>query len=177
MRRLFLLLLILIAAYAGYPYLTLYWLDEALLTDDKQALERLVDFPLVRADLKADVKSDVYAKTREAAEKRPILGTFGEALAKLLAPSLVDSTVDTLVRPDAILDNPTVVEHRERHESFIDFVDYAFFSSPTTFKLDLKDPGKPSTPTLTAIVEFSGFRWRIVGVDLPPVETLFFESK
>ena len=177
MRRLFLALLILLAAYAGYPYLTLYWLNDALLADDKQALERLVDFPRVRADLKTDVKSDVYAKTREAAEKRPILGTFGEALARLLAPTLVDSTVDTMVSPDAILDDPTVVEHRRKDESFIDFVDYAFFASPTTFKLDLKDPGKPDSPTLTAVMEFSGLRWRIVGVDLPPVETLFSAAK
>ncbi len=154
-----------------YPYLTLYWLNEALLTDDKQALENLVDFPRVRADLKADVKSDVYAKPREAAEKRPILGTFGEGLAKLFAPSLVESTVDTMMTPDVILDNPTVVEHTKNGESFVDLIDYAFFASPTTFKLDLKDPEKPDCPALTAIMAFSGFKWRIGRVDLPPMES------
>lgn len=177
MRRLVLLFLILLAAYAGYPYLTLYWLNQALLTDDAQTLARIVDFPRVRDDLKADVKSDVYAKTREAAEKRPILGAFGEALAKLFAPSLVDNTVDTMVTPEAILDSPTVVERRKRDESFFDFVAYAFFASPTTFKLDLKDPEKPDSPTVTGIMELSGLRWRLVGVDLPPLENLLSETK
>lgn len=176
MRRLVLTLLILLAAYVGYPYLTLYWLNQALLTDDKQTLAKIVDFPRVRADLKADVKSDVYAKTREAAEKRPILGAFGEALAKLLAPSLVDSTVDTMVTPEAILDSPTVVEHRKSDESFFDFVSYAFFASPTTFQFDLKDPEKPDSPMVTAIMALSGFRWRVVGIDLPPLENLLSET-
>lgn len=37
MHRLLLLIAILVAAYAGYPYLTLYWLDQALLNDDQEA--------------------------------------------------------------------------------------------------------------------------------------------
>ncbi len=45
MRRVILLLFILIVAYIGYPYLTLYRLDRALLTNDQAALTRLVDFP------------------------------------------------------------------------------------------------------------------------------------
>ncbi len=177
MRRLFLVLLILLAAYVGYPYLTLYWVDQALLTDDNQALERLVDFPRVRDDLKADVKGDVAAKARDIAEKRPILGTFGEALAKLLAPSLVDSGVDALVTPEAVLDNPTVVEHRKNDESFVDFVEYAFFSSPTTFKVTLKDPDKPDSPAVAAIMALTGWQWRVVGIDLPPADSLHRDER
>ena len=51
MRSLLLLLAILVAAYLGYPYLTMYWLDRALLTDDRESLEQIVDFPEVQADL------------------------------------------------------------------------------------------------------------------------------
>lgn len=172
MRKIFLVLAILLAAYIGYPYLTLYWLDQALLTDDKQALENLVDFPQVRADLKSDVKGQVLGKADEIAEKRPILGIFGQALTKLFAPDLVDSAVDGMVTPEAVLSNPTVVEHREKNESFVDFVTYAFFASPTRFTFDLKDPEKPDSLTVTAIMALDGFRWRVVGVDLPPLGTL-----
>jgi hypothetical protein len=91
MRRLRLLLAILIAAYVGYPSLTLYWLDQAFLNDNQEALERLVDFPQVRADLKAEMQGQVLEKAAENKKKRLILGTFGQALTKLVAPGLVDT--------------------------------------------------------------------------------------
>lgn len=172
MRSLLLLLAILVAAYLGYPYLTMYWLDRALLTDDKETLEQLVDFPEVQADLKAEVEGQVMGKADEIAEKRPILGTFGQALTKLFAPGLVDSAVEGMVTPEGILNNPVVVQHRERNESFVDFITYAFFTSPTRFIFDLKDPEKPDSPTVTAVMELDGARWRVVGIDVPPLETL-----
>jgi len=82
MRRLLLLLAFMLAAYVGYPYLTMYWIDRALLTDDKAALERLVDFPKVQADLKGEVQGQVVGKADEFAQKRPILGAFGQMLAQ-----------------------------------------------------------------------------------------------
>jgi len=172
MRRLLLLLVILLAAYVGYPYLTMYWIDRALLTDDKAALERLVDFPKVQADLKGEVQGQVTVKADEFAKKRPIIGAFGQVLAQLVAPGLLDSAVDGMVTADSILGSPTVVEHRERDESFADFVTYAFFASPTRFTFDLKDPEKPDSVTVTAIMELVGIRWRVVGIDLPPLENL-----
>jgi len=175
MRRVILVLAILVAAYIGYPYLTLYWLDRALLTDDEQGLTRLVDFPQVRQTLKAEVKLAVLDRAQEAVEKRPILGTFGAALAGLLAPPLVDSAVDSMVTPEAILNSETVVEHRHAGKSFFDFVTYAFFASPTEFTVDLQDPEKADSPTLTAIMALSGLRWRIVALKLPPIEDWYGE--
>jgi hypothetical protein len=172
MRKLFWLLLILGIAYVGYPYLTLYWIDQALLNNDKASLEQLVDFPKLRADLRSEVKGQVMAKAGKIAEKRPILGAFGQALTKLFAPDLVESTVDSLVTPEGILENPTVVEHRERGEGFADFVTYAFFASPTTFTVDLQDPDKPDSPTVGAVMKLAGLRWRVVGVNLPPLGSL-----
>lgn len=169
MRRLLLLLTILLAAYVGYPYLTLYWIDKALLTDDKPALERLVDFPKVQADLKGEVQAQVIGKADELAKKQPVIGALGQGLAQLVAPGLVDSTVDGLVTPEAILNNPTVVDHRERGESFVDFVTFAFFTAPTRFTFDLKDPEKADSLTVKAIMELVGLRWRVVGAELPPL--------
>jgi len=94
-------------------------------------------------------------------------------LAHLLAPALVDKGVDELVTPEAILNDPTVVEHRRRDESFVDFITYAFFASPTVFTFDVKDPEKPDSPTVKAVMELVGFRWRVVAIRLPPMESLF----
>ncbi len=92
-----------------------------------------------------------------------------QALTELFAPDMVDSAVDGMVTPEAILNNPTVVEHRKEDESFADFVTYAFFAAPTRFTFDLKDPEKPDSPTVTAVMALDGLRWRVVGVDLPPL--------
>ena len=177
MRRLLLLLIILAVAYVGYPYLTLYWIDQALLNNDRVALEQLVDFPQVRADVRAGVKGQVLAKANEITEKRPILGTFGQVLTKLFAPDLVNSSVDAMVTADGILENPTVAEHRRKGEGFADFVTYAFFTSPTTFTAKMKDPDKPDSPTIGTAMKLDGFRWRVVGVDLPPLQDLLSEVR
>jgi hypothetical protein len=163
----------LIAAYIGYPYLTLYWIDQALLTDDSKALQRLVDFSRIREQLKADLKVEVLDKAHEETKERPVLGVFGAALAGLVAPPLIDSSVDQFITPEAILNSEPVVEHRRKQESFADFVTYAFFSAPTRFRVDLKDPEKTDSPTITTQMELVGPKWRIVAVELPPVDTWF----
>jgi len=171
MRRWWIVAAVLLAAYIAYPYLTLYWIDQVLLTNDKEALQRLVGFPSIREQLKADLKVAVLDKAHAEAEKRPILGVFGTALAGLIAPPVIDKTVDNLVTADAVLNSEVVVEHRERNESFADFVTYAFFSAPTRFRVDLKDPEKPDSPTVTALMALTGPQWRVVGIELPPIET------
>lgn len=172
MRRVFVLLLILLAVYVAYPYWTLYRLERALLANDPQKLEKVVDFPSVRAHLKDRVETSMLAKSQELAESNPILGNVGEALTRALAPTVVGGTVEELVTPEAVLENPTVVEHRDKHESFRDFVRYAFFTSPTTFKVESKNPKDADAPTITSILTLRDFRWRVTKVELPSLKAL-----
>jgi hypothetical protein len=88
-----------VTAYIGYPYLTLWWIDHALLNDDKAALESLVDWPLVRQQLKADVKLALIESAQTEVGKDSFAGLFGAALTALLVPTLVDSAVDDWVTP------------------------------------------------------------------------------
>lgn len=172
MRRLFILILILFAAYVAYPYWTLYRLDHAILNNNAEALQSIVDFPAIRASLKDEVQDGVLAKTDELAKTKPAIGEIGRALAEAFGPSIVGGTIDGLVTPEAILENPTVVERREKDEGFDGFVRYAFFSGPTKFRVDLKDPDEANAPTLTAYMTFTGFRWRVSALNMPPLEAL-----
>lgn len=172
MRRLFLLLLILLAIYVAYPYWTLYRLEQALLTNNAETLKKIVDFPAIRASTKAQIEGKLLQKSQELGEKRPVLGDIGEALTKILGSSVIGGTVDDLVTPEALLSNPTVVEHREKDEGFWDYMTYAFFSSPTTFRVDAKDPNEADAPTITATMTLEGVRWRVTDVALPPLTTL-----
>jgi hypothetical protein len=163
--------ILVLAAYVGYPYLTLYWIDHALLTDDKPALERLVDWPDVRRELKADVKLALIESAQTQVGKDGFAGIFGAALTALLVPALVDSAVDQWVTPDKVLNSEEVVKRRQEQKSFADFVTYAFFTSPIEFRVDLKDPKDADSPAITALMRLTGLRWRVVAIKLPPVDT------
>lgn len=163
--------ILVVIAYVGYPYLTLYWIDHALLKDDKAALESLVDWPLVRQQLKADVKLALIESAQTQVGKDSFAGLFGAALTALLVPTLVDSAVDEWVTPEKVLNSEEVVKRREQQKSFADFVTYAFFTSPTEFRVDLKDPKDADSPAITATIRLTGFRWRVVAIKLPPIDT------
>jgi len=172
MRRLFLLFLILLGVYIAYPYWTLLRVEQALLTDNAERLEKFVDFPAIRAGMKKQVEGGLIEKSQKLGEKRPLLGDIGEALTRALGPSVVGGTVDSLVTPETILNNPTVVEHREKDEGFRDFLTYAFFASPTRFTVDVKDPKRADAPTVTGTLTLNGIRWRLTHIELPPLNSL-----
>ena len=172
MRRLFLLFLILLGVYIAYPYWTLLRLEQALLANNAEKLEKIVDFPAIRAGMKKQVEGGLLEKSQKLGETRPILGDIGEALTRALAPSVVGGTVDSLVTPETILNNPTVVEHREKDEGFRDFLTYAFFASPTRFTVDVKDPKRADAPTVTGTLTLKGVRWRLTDIELPPLTSL-----
>ncbi len=172
MRRLFLLILILLAVYVAYPYWTLHRLEQALLSNNAEALKRIVDFPAIRASLEDQVEGRLLEKSDQLGEKRPVLGDIGTALTNILGPSVIGGTVDSLVTPEALLSNPTVLEHREKNEGFGDYMTYAFFSGPTTFKIDMKDPNKAEAPKIGATMTLDGARWRVTNVTLPPLGSL-----
>ncbi|MBK5198015.1 MAG: DUF2939 domain-containing protein [Methyloceanibacter sp.] len=177
MRKWFLGAAVLLVAYLAYPYLTLYWLDRALLTGNISALESLIDWPLVRQQLKADVKLALIESAQTQVGKDSIAGIFGAALTALLVPAVVDSAVDEWVTPEKLVNNEEVVKHRQEQKSFADFVTYASFTSPTSFRVDLRDPKDPDSPTLTVLMALSGARWRVVALKLPPPETWLGKRK
>jgi len=172
MRRLILLIVILLAVYVAYPYWTLYRLEQALLSNNAEVVKKIVDFPAIRAGMKSQVEGGLLEKSEQLGEKRPVLGDIGTALTNLLGPSVIGGTVDSLVTPEALLSNPTVVEHREKNEGFGDLVTYAFFSGPTEFEVDFKEPNKADSPTIKANMTLDGIRWRVTNVTLPPLKSV-----
>lgn len=88
-----------LAAYFASPVFAVRSLINAARTGDAARLERLVDFPAVRDDLKAQVNAQLVRRVREDPELRdnPLSG-----LGLVLAPSLVSGVVDAFVTPEAI---------------------------------------------------------------------------
>jgi hypothetical protein len=94
-----LLFLVLMALYAASPWLAAARLAEALKSGDPAAIDRMVDFPAVRASLSSQITSRMNAEMRGDPEtaNNPFAG-----LVTLLAPALVNQMVGMVVTPDGL---------------------------------------------------------------------------
>lgn len=88
-----------LAAYLASPVFAVRSLINAARTGDEARLERLVDFPAVRDDLKAQLNAQLVRRVRADPELRdnPLSG-----LGLVLAPALLSGVVDAFVTPEAI---------------------------------------------------------------------------
>ncbi|MEO5963111.1 MAG: DUF2939 domain-containing protein [Thermomonas sp.] len=92
----FALLLAAVAAYvAAGPYLAINGIRKALAAQDVAALERHVDFPTLRLNMKAHVEDYIARKGGGIAESGGLLGAIGMQIAG----GLGNTAVDTMVTP------------------------------------------------------------------------------
>jgi hypothetical protein len=168
---------LLLALYFAYPYVTLWRLDQAILKADIPTLNALIEWPELRQRLKAEAKLALIDKAQTDIGKGGLGGLFGGALTALLVPTVVDSAVDAMVTPEALVHNEKIDRLRHEGKSLLRFVTYAFFASPAEFRVDLKDPDEKDSPTLTALLELRGGRWQVVALKLSPLATWFKRSR
>lgn len=92
---LFLVVMIALAAYVGAgPYLTMRAIRTAVKEQDTTALAKQIDFPALRASLKAQLLDAMVREAGEDVQANPI-GAF----ALTIATSVVNGTVDAMVTP------------------------------------------------------------------------------
>lgn len=101
MKKWIALALAVLMAVAGYvvagPYLTMRAISSAVQEQDAGALSRQVDFPALRASLKAQLLDAIVREAGEDAQAHP----FG-AFALTMASGLVNGTVDAMVTPTGL---------------------------------------------------------------------------
>lgn len=79
--------------YVASPHLAMRGLREAARAGDAQELDRYVDFPAVRENLKTDIKSEIAGRR----SNNPLV-----AIGVLIGGAVVDQAVDALVSPSSI---------------------------------------------------------------------------
>ena len=163
---------VLLALYVAYPYVTLWRLDQAILKPDIPTLNTLIDWPELRQRLKVEAKLAFINKAQTDIGQGGLGGLFGGALTALLVPTVVDSAVDAMVTPEALVHNDKIDQMRHEGKSLRRFVTYAFFASPTEFRVDLKDPDEKDSPALTSLLELRDGRWRGGGAQAAPARKL-----
>lgn len=176
MRKLFtgglvLALVALLVAYFGSPLLAVHQLTRAAEAGDRAELERLVDFPALRASLKTELRDEVVDRMRDRA---PGGGTLAN-LGMMLAPGIVSGAVDVLVTPEAVAamvetgqaPNPVRrggqgAEDRQRpklHRAY-------GYRDLDTFALTLTRQDRPEESLALLFSRRALFSWKLTAVDL-----------
>lgn len=95
----FVIVLAIVGAYLGSPYLAVRAFMDAARSADVDKLDAAVDFPAVRESLKSQMSAALMREMNNdpGLKDNPIAG-----LGTLMMPAIVDKMVDTFVTPDGI---------------------------------------------------------------------------
>jgi hypothetical protein len=168
------LLLVAVLALAAYvasgPWRTVEGIRQAVVAQDARALSRHVDFPALRASLKAQLNDHLVREAGIEAQS----GLFG-ALALRVAGGLVDAAVDAMVTPlglGAVMEGRKVWNNVARDSAPappppatqpLAAPEYRI-ESPSRVTATVPDEqGRPVVFVLTR----QGLRWRLTDVRLP----------
>lgn len=183
MKKWIALALAVLVAIAGYvvagPYLTVRAIRAAIEEQDASALSRQVDFPALRASLKAQLL-DAMVRGAGADVQENVLGAF----ALTMASGLVNGTVDAMVTPTGLAG---VMEGRKvwrnTRDSFtrpatdaqgqpaappapLHDAKYRYESTSRFTATVVDESGKP----LVFVLRRDGLRWKLADIRLPLAE-------
>jgi hypothetical protein len=154
--------LLMVAAYCAYPFFAIWQIDRAIHNRDLVALESLVDWNSLRAGFKSDLKSELLGEATAEVNAAPL----GAAIGTLLLPNMIDTMIEGSVTARNFVQQGMSRDASAR-KSLFESISYAFFVSPTEFRVDLSPPNLPQGSTITAIMSLSGASWRVSRVTFP----------
>ncbi len=169
------LLLLLAGVFFSGPYLTVHGLSQAIQTRDTAKLDRYVDFPMLRANLRAQL-NDYVVRRAGADVQSNVIG----ALLLSASETLTGTAVDAMVTPTgigALLEGHTLWKRARNDLESSDA--YAAprkarplqgathrFESLSRFTATTHTPD--GTPVVF-VLQRSGLRWKLVDIRLPLV--------
>jgi hypothetical protein len=172
--------ILLLVAYAAWPAAAAWQLRTAVKARDLAGIESRVDWPTLRANIKQTVDANLTDESRNEGS-----GTFTKALKRALGPMVTDRIIDAAVTPRTLasvlagrnlLDEIGLTGTRkgETPESMPERdaeadplaprrLRWAFFESPTRFRIESADPRLPGK-RVVPILALQGLSWRLVDV-------------
>lgn len=152
MKLIFPVVFLAIVVYVGWPYVNLFRLDRALMSNDQQVLFSLIDLDAIREKRKEHIDRQF------SSEDHP--GGMVTGLVKEGARMMSSATVDSVVTMEWVREklrwhkDPRV----DIYPSIISDTSYAFFESPTIFLVRVGELGL--NPVHLRMV-FEDWQWQI----------------
>ena len=179
MRKLLILppVLLLVLAYAAWPYWSAWQLRAAVKARDLPAIERGVDWPTLRANLKQTISANLKDETRS-----PEAGAVSRVLKRTFGPFVANRVIDVAVTPRSLaqLLAGRLAAGEIKREASPQGVDgeadtavadplsprrlrWAFFETPTRFRIEVADRTEPAK-RVVSILALQGASWKLVDV-------------
>ena len=140
-------------------------LRQAAMTGDVEDLQRLVDFPLVREQMKADLKGNLM-RSAETSQG----GGLASALVTGFGGMMVDGLVNQIVSPSGIA---ALVRYGKTDSSKSatgrspELVTRMRYEGLSTFVLTARNPESPPADTINFVLRRRGLSWQLVHVGMP----------
>ncbi len=144
---------LLVCAWLAWPYVTLWQLEHAAVTGDHAMLERMVDIDAVRDEISRRLNKDMDSDIGE------VSNAFVDWLQQGVT-RLGSKAVDVLVTIDWVRERLLAKQEGE-DDGFLRHIGYAFFESPGRFRVRI---GPATDDPVFLVLQFEGFRWRVVAV-------------
>jgi Protein of unknown function (DUF2939) len=159
-----------VALYGAYPYFTLYRIQAAIEARDPVALDTYVDWPAVRAGVKSDLRAQMAKgslQSQSLSDQSPD-AQLGAGFSAKPVPMMIDKAVDAMVSSESLFNAVAQDGSKSAAKAKLwDYVSYAFFSSPTDFRVDVRDPKEADGPKASVLMSLTGATWRVTRVHLP----------
>jgi len=163
---------VLVAAYALSPWVAVHDLAAAARSGDPDRIDRLVDFPAVRAGLKDQLSARMLAQAGAGPgiERRPV-----RALGLLLLPAITDRIVDRFVTADGVAamvksarTPPASPGVDTRLDPRGQGVSYGYaYDGVDRFKATLTNRSAQAGALVLTLERRGLFGWKLIRVDLP----------
>ena len=167
-----LVIIAIVAYWFTSPYFAVRSLRAAIVNADEQTLGEIVDFPVLRQNLKDQFTSQMDRWAVEHEESMPALA------ASALGGIFVDRLIDAYVTPSGVVRLASKVEIPDDADVpftalfdsvgsvFLDQGDYAIDRGLRSFSLRIQTMGE-SEDEIEVIFEGNGLKWILVNVILP----------
>jgi Protein of unknown function (DUF2939) len=175
MKKWLIALVVLVAAYMAYPYFTLWRIESAMARRDAVTLDALVDWARLRTDMKTQIRAHALERIGTSFANpppgppgfgpMPPMGPMAATMGAAFVVPMVESLVDVVASSPGLFKvadffGLDLTKGRER-------VSYAFFVSPSEFRVDTRGPDPASPATMTMVLSLDGPTWKVTGVKLP----------
>jgi general secretion pathway protein G len=145
-------------------------LEAGIRERDVVKLEKYIDWPRVREQIRSELQAFVMTqvfKDAKKGEEGGLASSIGTLLAGTVAPAMIDRVVDGLVTPQSLVRLLAEKPPSEQpglsfaREGFTDFDEYTL----------LPGTSAPAHPRIRAILRRDGITWRVVRIVFPPGES------
>lgn len=166
---------------AGGPFMTLGNIREGVAASDQDLLAANIDFPVLRENLKAQLKGSIAkavtpdAKAPDENEQAAALKKNLSALSAEFAEKLASKMVDVLVTPAGMAKiagwpdisvplNAQMDAQESEKKQFLNDARVAFQSLDTVHVIG---PGQEGSGDVKFVLSRQGFKWRLTNILLP----------